>query len=446
MKCVLAVAVLLALGVGAQSAFAHAVPANGINTVRVKPGPATPEEQAAVDAAQNQVGADYVASPDVQFIRSIKTAADGVGARVVGNFLYVTTTKDLEIYDISTPDDPKMLGSFTIDIEFENEQVPTNGEVLGISGQTPSVTGGGLCPSFYPTTPSGCLVLFDVRDKAKPQQVATVLGAGDHTSTCILDCTYMYGSSGSIVDLRGVLGPDHTARKLDTNWIAYLKSQGHPFYASCHHQTEVRPGIILTACDPMYVLSVRPQDGGSIERPAVLGSADFLGAPDDQKRFVHSGEWAQGGTDPIMLSGGETNFEPTCGDTNGAFSTFRVSGRKNRPTFTFADQVRPVAGNYVDGNPPQGTYHLGCSVHWFQPHPSFSGGGLVAMASYENGTRFKRIDSAGKISEAGFFEPLGGATSAPHWAPDGRTVYAIDYQRGIDVLRWNGPLYVPRKR
>jgi hypothetical protein len=26
-----------------------------------------------------------------------------------------------------------------------------------------------------------------------------------------------------------------------------------------------------------------------------------------------------------------------------------------------------------------------------------------------------------------------------------RTVYAIDYQRGIDVIRWNGPLYVPKK-
>jgi len=34
---------------------------------------------------------------------------------------------------------------------------------------------------------------------------------------------------------------------------------------------------------------------------------------------------------------------------------------------------------------------------------------------------------------------------APHWALDGRTVYAIDYQRGLDVLRWNGPLYVPTK-
>jgi len=34
---------------------------------------------------------------------------------------------------------------------------------------------------------------------------------------------------------------------------------------------------------------------------------------------------------------------------------------------------------------------------------------------------------------------------ARHWALDGRMVYAIDYQPGLDVLRWNGPFYVPTK-
>lgn len=413
-----------------------------INTIRVMPGPTSAAEAAAISAAEAQVGADYVASDNVAFVKSFKLAADGVGARVVGHYLYVTTTKDLEIYDISTPTDPQLQGLATIDIEFENEQVPTNGSVLGISGQTPSTTAGGLCPSTYPVnTSSGCLILFDVRDKTKPVQVATVPGAGDHTNTCVLDCTYMYGSAGSITDLRGVLGPDHTATKLSVNWISYLKSKGYPIYSSCHHSTEIRPGVILTACDPIYLLSVNKKDGGSITAPKVLATADFLKAPDDTKRFVHGVEFPRQGTDRIMLAGGETNFHPTCDNTRGAFSTFVT--KDGGKTFTFADQVRPKAGNYLDGNPPDGYFHMGCSVHWFEPHKSFRNGGLVAMASYENGTRFLQIGKDGKITEVGFFEPLGGATSAPHWAPDGRTVYAIDYQRGLDVLRWNGSFYVP---
>jgi hypothetical protein len=87
-----------------------------INMIRLEPGATTAEQQAAIDAAVNQVGADYVTSDNVQFIRSIPLAADGVGGRVVGNYLYVTSTKDLEIYDITTPADPQLMGSLTLDV------------------------------------------------------------------------------------------------------------------------------------------------------------------------------------------------------------------------------------------------------------------------------------------------------------------------------------------
>src|SRR3954469_14678919 len=151
-------------------------------------------------------GGDYIASENVTLLKSIKSAGDGVGARVVGHHLYVTSTKDLEIFDITKPEDPQMVGSLNLHVEFENEEVPTNGQVLGISGQTPTVTGAGnICPSTYPATPSGCLVLYDVRDKANPKEVSAVLDAGDHTSTCVLDCQYFYGSAGSVTDARGVL-------------------------------------------------------------------------------------------------------------------------------------------------------------------------------------------------------------------------------------------------
>src|SRR3954452_855884 len=80
-------------------------------------------------------GPDYVASDNVQYVTSDRLPGDGVGARVVGKYLYVTTTKGLSIYDIQKdPAHPQKIGFETMDVEFENEEVPTNGKVLGISG------------------------------------------------------------------------------------------------------------------------------------------------------------------------------------------------------------------------------------------------------------------------------------------------------------------------
>lgn len=396
-----------------------------------------------ISAGANQTGPDYVTSDNVSFIKKMPLTADGVGARVVGHYLYVTSTKDLEIFDITTPDNPVMVGSVTVNVEFENEQVPTDGKLLGISGQTPTVNSAGICPG---TVRTGCLALYDVRNPAAPSLITNVLNAGDHTSACITvagqTCAYMYGSGGHITDTRTAL-TNGQATLLSTTWTDAVVARGFARPSSCHHVTEARPGIIVTACEPVYILSVNAADGGSIANPAILGAANYSQAPDDKTRFVHSAIWPNGGTDKILLTGGETNFQPTCGATNGAFSTFLTSGTPQAPTFTYVDELRPVAGSYTDGNPPQGTFHLGCSVHWFEQNPTFLNGGLVALAEYENGTKFLQIGADGKITEVGFFEPLGGSTSAPHWAPDNRTVYAIDYQRGLDVIRWNGVLTAP---
>ena len=466
-RTAVAVAVGLGLTASLTAYAAGGQAANGLTAgtaarkAMTQPGPATAAarqllaevraRQAAGEFAHRGpgdpvVGPDYVASPNVSLLQRIPLATDGVGARVVGDRLFVTSTKDLEIFDISTPTAPKLLGTLALDVEFENEQVPTDGKLLGISGQTSTVTTHGPCtPSTTPrsTYKANCLALFDVRNGAAPVQVAAVGGAGDHTSTCVTvagqTCAYLYGSSGSITDARQAL-TKHVATRLPTTWQAGLLDRYKLTEGSCHHVVQVRPGVLLTACMPMALISVNKADGGSITRPALLSTADYSKAPDDKQRFVHGVEWARGGADSIMLSGGETNFTGVCNPDAGAFSTFRVSGPTAHPRFTFADQVRPHSGQYVDGNPPDGGYSFGCSSHWFEPAPSFHDGGLVALASYENGTRFKQISKTGKISEVGFFVPLGGSTSAPHWAKDGRTVYAIDYHRGIDVLHWDGPI------
>ena len=408
--------------------------------VAVLVGIALPLRGAAAVGVDPGTGGVYTTSgPEVQFLKSIRLAGDGVGARIIGHYMYVTSTKDLEIYDISTPEDPQLVSSLAVDVEFENEQVPTNGTILGISGQTPCTQaapvgaqgdGHGSNVSLAP----GCLTIWDVRDKAHPQVLNTAVGVGDHTSTCLYDCRYMWGSAGDVTDLTNVLAPDHQIKVITNGAMGW--QTGLPG-KSCHHEEELTPGIVLAACQPFMLLSARAQDGGTIQHPKLLAT----GASAD-KRFIHSARWPEHGSDHFAIIGGETNFQPVCNVVqNGAFMVWDASHAHQDGKFTMVDEYRVRNGTYTDGHPPANA--LGCSVHWFEEHPTFRNGGLVALAAYESGTRFLQITPEGKIKEVGWFDPVGGSTSAPHWAPNSNVVYAIDYARGVDVLKWNGSLFVP---
>lgn len=387
--------------------------------------------------APAQIGPDHVASENVELIGRLKTIGDGVGATIIKekNLMFVTSTQSLEVYDITNAEEPERLGSLTMNIQFENEEVPTNGKVLGISSDTYCVVPS-LPPAVGSAADGGCLSIYDVSDPANPTLLTVVPGAGNHTSACILDCKYMYGDGGTITDLT-----DPAQAKIVGDWQEALGDDY--LQRGCHHVREISPGIILGSCQPLLLMSVRPEDGGSPLRPKVLAT----GANEDT-RFIHSSRWPRDGRDRFMLAGGERNAQPQCGEQVSAFMTWDgapvinpFGGYKLNSKFLMLDEVRPENGTYADGHSPYNA--LGCSVHWFMEHPTFKNGGLVALAEYENGTRFLQIDENGKITEQGFFLPLGGSTSAPHWHPNGQIVYNIDYTRGIDVLRWKGETYVP---
>ena len=103
---------------------------------------------------------------------------------------------------------------------------------------------------------------------------------------------------------------------------------------------------------------------------------------------------------------------------NSEFSVYSakkvLSGRSNKFEGP-VDQV-PPAGNgfYADGKPVAGA--LGCSVHWFQEHPTFHNGGLVAISEYEDGVRFLQIKRDGSIKEQGYFLSLGSSSSRDRWS------------------------------
>ena len=341
------------------------------------------------------------ASDNVEYAGFIPfEAGTAIGARVIGKYMYVTTWKAFSIYDVSDPLNPVRLATEPFGFQFENEDVDTNGKIM----------------LFSESTPINRLHIWDIEDKSNPVEVAVVPGAGNHTSSCILKCKYSYGSSGAVTDLRNPAKP-----KVIGDWSKGIES--------AHDVTEVAPGIVLTSSRPIQLLDARKNPA----KPKVLAKGDDKAITGG----VHSNTWPRLGKDKFFLLSSESNFTGRCSGSNGAFMVWDASKYKKTRSFTMLDIYQLDNGTWVDGKP--GATASGCSSHWFQEHPRFKNGGLVAMGSYDHGTRFINVSKKGKISEKGYFVPYGGQTSAAYWLTK-RIVYAVDVTRGVDILKYNGKI------
>lgn len=330
----------------------------------------------------------------------------GTGASVFGKYLVVTGWKTFSLYDISEPTAPKLLSSTPFGFKFENEDVSTDGSIM----------------LFSEEAPRSILHVWDVEDKTNPIEIASVEGAGNHTATCVLDCSYSYGSDGAIVDLRVP-----SKAKLVGDW---KKKLGIEF--KVHDLDEFRNGYLVSSAydGPIQLIDVRDPlkprivaDG----RPPELGTeAAKAGAN------VHSTRWPRNGADRFLMGQGGSNLaQAQCRDDTRNFWTFDASRWEKNGVLKQIDEF--VVGN---GTPDNGRYPAStCSTHWFEARDDFRNGGLVTLAYYDNGTRFLEIAKTGRINEVGWFVPYGGVTSAPYWITD-EIVYAIDYTRGLDILRF----------
>ena len=356
---------------------------------------AAPTAQA-VDLDAAGPGPHFTSSDRVEWVTNMPLAIDSAGANFVGDYMYITTARDLTIYDISDPLNPQRMGFLVLPQQpyYAEEDVDTNGKILLIGTPAPNK-----------------LNVIDVEDKSNPVVIGEVEGAEQHTWTCVLDCTWAYGSEGLIVDLRKPAAP-----KIVGNW-----GEGMPTSGS-HDVTEVAPGLIVTSSSPVMYLDARKNPA----KPKLLA----LGAaPEGQ--YMHGTLWPHGGKDKFLLAGSESSG-PECED-GAYFMTYDTRKVKKTKTFTLIDKYTVQNGNPAEGD---AAADLFCG-HWFDPHPSYRNGGLVAMAWYEHGTRFLKVDSKGRIEEVDWFLPLGGSTSATYWVTD-EILYSVDYNRGLDILRYTG--------
>ena len=392
-------------------------------------------------AAQTRTDIGGVASSNVTWLGQV-TDAMGVaeGGRLVDGYFYATVNgRGLLIFDVRTPAAPRLVGRLALPHLAENEDVATNGEIALLSqGSVARVADDNMALARellplpgMPEQPVGgsavsALHVVDVRDKAHPRIRSTLLGAGDHTYTCLDDCSWAYGGWGNIIDLRD---PNHP-RLLERRWTEMV---GVPDFYVRHDVVEVRPGLVLTSTQPMLALNTTDPAA-----PRVIAQSD------GSRNTSHNVAWPNAGRDRFILSASE-NAHPRCEtrDSGGevvdgflqAVKTWDTTGWRDTGAFKPLHEYFVRNGTYLDGQPAV-SGAMGCSPHWLDAHPSFRNGGLFAEASYGHGVRFVDVASDGRMTEVGWFLGWGANTSAVYWISD-EIAYAVDMQRGIDILRFD---------
>lgn len=388
---------------------------------------ATPEPGSFERPAPQRPPVGGFTSDNVEWLGNIELqgAPPASSGRLVGRYFYVRGA-GIEIFDVSDPVNPQRVAALPMPAPCCGgfEDLETNGRILLFST---------CCESF---NGPGDLLIIDVEDKSNPQEIARLEGEGAHTYTCIFDCKYAYGSNnGHVIDLRDPANP----KVVNTNWALPLEFHNPPpIYTEykAHDLTEVRPGVLLTASNPMYLLDARRNP----IRPRVIARSD--GSP-----YSFGGTaWARNGRDDFIVSWSEALQLPRCEprdasrDTSldSAFKTWDAAHWRETGLITGVDEFYVENGTYVDGNPsysgaPPG--FAGCSASWFDLHPRFRNGGLMAAAASGHGLRFLEVADNGRLSELGYFLPHAGNTVAAYWISD-EIVYTTDGQRGIDILRF----------
>src|ERR687891_1441401 len=105
-----------------------------------------------------------VATDNVEYVGFVPfDQSSSTGLTILGKYAYLTSWKNLSIYDISDPTAPSLTGYTPLGFKFENENVATDGKIL----------------LFSESLPQNILHVYDVEDKSNPTLIAQVDGAGD---------------------------------------------------------------------------------------------------------------------------------------------------------------------------------------------------------------------------------------------------------------------------
>ena len=389
-----------------------------------------------------------------------------IGARFRDGLMYVTTTEGLNIYDVSDPKMPVPVGALTLP-HFENEDVDLGGDVLLISND-PSEGVGVLyvidisnprLPVLKSALPTGFITtgIPGIFGLPEPQED----GIG-HTASCIHDCEFAYlagtGAGIEIVDLRDPAAPKRVGRfrpaitditthdvQVDSKGLAWIVGGGGT--AAYDVTDPTKPKMVIRTDenitnsgqlgfpgpDPVFGI------GGKGETPIDLIHHDSLRFHKKSKTGFQAQPgktYPAGGSGKVVGVVEEDYNRPTC-EGAGSFQTWGITDKRTSTgaqKMVLLDLYETELNSLVEGRGWAPVTGL-CSAHYFDERD-----GLVAGGWYEEGTRFLDVTDPAGIRQVGYWVPTKGETWSVVFAPTdptGSIVYALDFARGIDVLRIN---------
>jgi LVIVD repeat-containing protein len=394
-----------------------------------------------------------------------------IGARFRDGFMYVTTTEGLTVYDITNPELPVPVGALPLP-HFENEDVDLGGDILLVSND-PSEGVGVLYiidisnprqPILKSYLQTGFISVEIPDFLEQPEQAPDGIG---HTASCIQDCEFAYlaGTVGGIdiVDLRNPAVPKIVRRfkpaivdefvgthdvQVDGDGLAWIV--GGDGTAAYDVRDPVNPKMVMRtdenivnsgqlgfpSPDPDLTFGI----GGKGETPIDLIHHDSLRFHKKSTRGDFEPEagktYPAGGTGKVVGIVEEDYQRPTC-EGAGSFQTWGITDKR---TSTGARKLALLGlfqtelSSLVQARGWAPVTGL-CSAHYFDERDR-----LVAGGYYEEGTRFLDVSDPTDIRQVGYWVPTKGETWSVLFAPTdptGSIVYALDFARGIDVLRFD---------
>lgn len=393
--------------------------------------PAGPQAGAEPPVTLPAEAAGAVASSNVSFVANFPDIS-AIGAKLLGDKLYVTGVDGLTIYDVGLTGLPVPIGALPLP-HWENEDVDTNGEILLVAADhfVGNSAYGWLDVPRSSAAPLNVLYVIDVSVPSAPVLRARTAVPSSHTVTCVNDCRYAWlaGDGGiAVMDLRNPSNPRFLGRiyveagtthdvQVDAKGIAWTAGTGGLSAYIPRSNEPLKPTRVIASdyFDNQFIIHNSLRPGAKTWKKASSWSAPIK---ENELVYVTEEDW---------LPASNQNCA-----RDGSFQTglYRQVGTKKKLLpLDHWNLGRGTSGELTGSK--KGDVAAFCSSHYFDVRSK-----VASVAWYEQGVRFLSVKDPYKIRQVGFWRPLNSAAWSAMYI--GEYVYVFDLVRGLDVLHFSG--------